>query len=134
MVRYRSHLVGRWFDADAGRVPMLQELSGYEPDRSVSPDEAVAHGAALHAGLMLDRHEGRVPQFRIKNVNSHSLGVVANDPQTKQARNAILIPRNTTLPVAAKRLFRTQKTGQRSVLVRIVEGEAADPRPLLADR
>ncbi len=106
---------------------MLQELSGLEPDRSVSPDEAVAHGAALHAGLLLDQHAGRVPQFRIKNVNSHSLGVVATDAQTRQQRNAILIPRNTQLPVTAKRVFRTQKENQRSVLVRIVEGEAADP-------
>ncbi len=106
---------------------MLKELSGEEPDRSVSPDEAVAHGAALHAGILLDKHQGRAPQFQIKNVNSHSLGVVATDPQTRQTRNAILIPRNTTLPAAAKRVFRTQKQGQRSVLVRIVEGEAADP-------
>ncbi len=106
---------------------MLKELSGKDPDRSISPDEAVAHGAALHAGLLLDKHEGRAPQFQIKNVNSHSLGVVATDPATKEARNAILIPRNTTLPVAAKRIFKTQKQGQRSVLVRIVEGENASP-------
>jgi molecular chaperone DnaK len=106
---------------------MLNKLSGMEPDRSVSPDEAVAHGAALHAGMLLDKHEGRIPPFRIKNVNSHSLGVVASDPQTKQMRNAILIPRNTALPAAAKRVFRTEKRGQRSVLVRIVEGESANP-------
>ncbi len=128
----------QWKDVDrvllvggSTRMPavqrMLRELSGKEPDRSVSPDEAVAHGAALHAGLLLDKYEGRAPQFRIKNVNSHSLGVVANDPETKQTRNAILIPRNTALPVTAKRVFRTHKTGQRSVLVRIVEGESASP-------
>jgi len=128
----------QWADIDrillvggSTRMPavqrMLRQLSGLEPDRSVSPDEAVAHGAALHAGLLLDKHEGRVPQFQVKNVNSHSLGVVATDPKTRQARNAILIPRNTTLPATARRHFRTQREGQRSVLVRIVEGEAADP-------
>ncbi|MFW6170616.1 MAG: Hsp70 family protein, partial [Planctomycetota bacterium] len=106
---------------------MLRDLSGIEPDRSVSPDEAVAHGAALHAGLLLDKHEGRVPQFQIQNVNSHSLGVVATDSQTKQVINAILIPRNTRLPATEKKVFRTHKQGQRSVLVRIVEGEATDP-------
>jgi molecular chaperone DnaK len=106
---------------------MLKELSGKEPDQSVSPDEAVAHGAALRAGLLLTRFGGKSPNFTIKNVNSHSLGVVATDTKTKRRRNAILIPRNTPLPVTAKRVFKTQKAGQRSILVQIVEGESASP-------
>jgi molecular chaperone DnaK len=106
---------------------MLKALSGKDPDASVSPDEAVAHGAALHAGLLLDRHAGRAPSFKIRNVNSHSLGVVATDTNTKRQRNAILIPRNTPLPVTAKRIFKTQKANQRSILVQIVEGESASP-------
>lgn len=106
---------------------MLTQLTGQEPDRSVSPDEAVAHGAALHAGLLLDRFEGKSPNFRVRNVNSHSLGVVATDSKTKRSRNAILIPRNTPLPITAKRIFKTQKAGQASILVQIVEGESASP-------
>ena len=106
---------------------MLRGLSGKEPDHSVSPDEAVAHGAALQAGLLLDRHQGRPPRFRIRNVNSHSLGVVATDSVTRRPRNAILVPRNTPLPVTAKRVFRTQKAAQKSILVRVVEGESASP-------
>ncbi len=106
---------------------MLRQVSGKEPDCSVSPDEAVAHGAALQAGLILDRHAGRSPNFKIKNVNSHSLGVVATDVKTNRKRNAILIPRNTPLPVTAKRTFKTSKEGQKSILVQIVEGEAANP-------
>lgn len=137
--RQTLHAAGlQWSDMDrillvggSTRMPgvprMLKDLSGMEPDRSVSPDEAVAHGAALHAGLQLDRSQGRVPQFRVKNVNSHSLGVVASNPQTKELINAVLIPRNTGLPAEERRVFRTQKEGQRSVLVRIVEGEATDP-------
>jgi molecular chaperone DnaK len=110
-----------------GVFDMLQKLSGKEPDCSISPDEAVAHGAALHAGILLDRYEGKSPNFRIRNVNSHSLGVVATDTNTKRPRNAILIPRNTPLPVAAKRVFKTHKAGQRSILVQIVEGESNSP-------
>ena len=106
---------------------MLQDLSGMEPDRSVSPDEAVAHGAALHAGILLSKFRGENPAFRIKNVNSHSLGLVATDSKTKRPRNAILIPRNTPLPVTAKRVFKTQKANQRSIKVQIVEGESASP-------
>src|SRR5436305_48878 len=108
-------------------VEMLRQLSGKEPDCSVSPDEAVAHGAALHAGLILAHHQGKPPLFRIRNVNSHSLGVVAMDAKTRRPRNAILIPRNTPLPVVARRVFKTQKAGQKSILVQIVEGESLSP-------
>lgn len=106
---------------------MLQEMSGQAPDCSISPDEAVAHGAALHAGLLIDQFDGKSPAFTVKNVNSHSLGVVATDRETKRPRTAVLIPRNTPLPVTAKRVFKTQKVGQKSILVAIVEGESSTP-------
>lgn len=106
---------------------MLSKMFGREPDHSVSADEAVAHGAALRAAILLARHRGESPKFRIKNVNSHSLGVVGTDPRTRRQRNAILIPRNTPLPVTAKRVFKTQKAGQKSILVQIVEGESSSP-------
>jgi molecular chaperone DnaK len=108
-------------------VGMLRQLSGKEPDCSVSPDEAVAHGAALHAGLIISQHQGKSPSFQIRNVNSHSLGVVATDAKTKRPRNAILIPRNTPLPIVARRVFKTQKANQKSILVQIVEGESLSP-------
>jgi len=108
-------------------VAALRELSGKEPDCSVSPDEAVAHGAALHAGLLLSRYHGKPPAFRIQNVNSHSLGVVATDTRTNRKRNAIIIPRNTRLPVTARRVFKTERAGQRSIRVEIVEGESPSP-------
>ena len=127
-----------WTDIDrvlmvggSTRMPMVREmlrnLSGKEPDAAVSPDEAVAQGAALHAGLLLSKSKGEKARFSIRNVNSHSLGIVANDPQTQRKRTAVLIPRNTPLPVTAKRVFKTQKAGQKSILVQIVEGESATP-------
>ncbi len=103
---------------------MLQQISGKAPDASVAADEAVSHGAALRAGLLLAESQGKPSAFSIKNVNSHSLGVVGTDRLTKRRRNGILIPRNTTLPVTAKRTFRTSKAGQKSILVQIVEGES----------
>jgi molecular chaperone DnaK len=119
------------------RMPMVRQmihaLFGKEGDSSVAADEAVAHGAALQAGLILSKAQGQKGNFRIKNVNSHSLGVVGMDPQTKRRRNGILIPRNTPLPATARRTFRTQKTNQQSVVVKIVEGEspsADDCNPL----
>ena len=106
---------------------MLKELAGKVPDASVSADEAVAHGAALHAGIVLARTQGNRVAFKIRNVNSHSLGVVATDSKTNRKRTAILIPRNTPLPVVARRPFKTSREGQRSILVQIVEGESASP-------
>jgi molecular chaperone DnaK len=108
-------------------VDMLRQLSGKEPDASVSPDEAVCHGAALQAGLVLAKSDGRAPAFQVRNVNSHSLGVIGVDPATQRQRTAVLIPRNTTLPVKARRVFKTQKDNQESLLVRIVEGESPSP-------
>jgi molecular chaperone DnaK len=108
-------------------VDMLRQLSGKEPDASVSPDEAVAQGAALHAGLIVAKSQGQPPAFKIRNVNSHSLGVVGTDPATKRKRTAILIPRNTALPVRAHRVFKTSKDNQESILVQIVEGESPSP-------
>ena len=124
-----------WSDIDrllmvggSTRMPMvhamLRQLSGMEPDASVAADEAVALGASLHAGLILAQQQGKPPVFTIKNVNSHSLGVVGVDPLTGRRRNGTLIPRNTPLPVTAKRTFRTRKQNQRSILVQIVEGES----------
>jgi len=106
---------------------MLRQVSGKEPDASVAADEAVAHGAALHAGLLVAKSQGKPATFQIKNVNSHSLGVVGTDPLTQRKRNGILIPRNTPLPVTAKRTFKTQKANQRSILVQVVEGENPSP-------
>jgi molecular chaperone DnaK len=127
-----------WADLDrvllvggSTRMPMVREmlrqLSGKEPDDSVAADEAVAHGAALHASLVLGRQQGQPPRFKVRNVNSHSLGVVGIDPKTQRRRNGILIPRNTPLPATSQRVFHTTKAGQRSIGVEIVEGESASP-------
>jgi molecular chaperone DnaK len=124
-----------WSDLDrvllvggSTRMPMvramLEQISGKPPDGSVAADEAVAHGAALHAGLLLAKRDGRPANFSIRNVNSHSLGVVGIDPETKRRRNGTVIPRNTPLPVSAIRQFKTSKSDQRSILLQIVEGES----------
>ena len=108
-------------------VEMLEELSGKVPDTSISPDEAVAHGAALHAAIVLQRGSGIVPKFTVTNVNSHNLGVVGTEVATNRKKTSVLIPKNTALPVSADQVFFTHKENQRSVLVEIVEGESEIP-------
>jgi molecular chaperone DnaK len=103
---------------------MLRQLSGKEPDDSVAADEAVAHGAALHASLILAKRAGQPALFKVGNINSHSLGVVGIDPATQRRRNGILIPRNSPLPATSKRTFMTKKAGQKSIRVDIIEGES----------
>ncbi|MGQ9761890.1 MAG: Hsp70 family protein [Thermogutta sp.] len=115
----------------ATRMPMvrrlIRELAKKEPETSVSADEAVALGAAIHAGWLLGKARGEPPRFRIRNVNSHSLGVVGVDPLTRRPRVGTVIPRNTRLPITAKRRFKTHRANQQSVLIRIVEGESPNP-------
>jgi molecular chaperone DnaK len=113
------------------QVPrMLRALSGKEPDRTLSPDEAVAHGAALYHGILRAQRGEPAPsagETSITNVNSHSLGVVALAPSTGLLCNSILIPRNTPLPHSGRQRFRTVKDGQARIKVRVVEGEAVNP-------
>ncbi len=107
-------------------VDMLRRVTGKDPDRSVSPDEVVAHGAALYAEMLMGGGSGN-PQCKLVNVNSHSLGVVGFDKKLRQKVNAVLIPKNTQLPARASRAFVTAREGQRDVLVPVVEGESHQP-------
>jgi molecular chaperone DnaK len=127
-----------WADIDkvllvggSTRMPMvprmLEELSGKKPERSVSADEAVAHGAALYADLLLQSGKGQSPSFSITNVNSHSLGIVGVEASTGRKRNQILIPKNTPLPHTVSKVFKTHKPNQGSVVIRVVEGESERP-------
>ena len=106
---------------------MVEELSGKAPDTSISPDEAVALGAAIRSGILQDKYPDEAGVPKIKNVNSHSLGVVANNVKTKQQQVVTIIPRNTPLPVKAKRIFKTHRLGQESILAQVVEGESPSP-------
>jgi molecular chaperone DnaK len=107
---------------------ILRELIGKEPDSSLSPDEAVAHGAALYAGMLLGNPgSGGLRRCELIHVNSHSLGVVGVEEKSQQRVNAVLIPRNTPIPAQAIKSFRTIEEGQRNVAVPVVEGESERP-------
>lgn len=108
---------------------MLEEESGLKVDRSLSPDEAVAHGAALYAGLLLAREEvpadgapPKKPTMQVRNVSSHDLGVLSKDPATGRPMNSVIIPRNTVLPATKGKRFRTAKQGQKTVAINVIEG------------
>jgi molecular chaperone DnaK len=129
-----------WADIDrvllvggATRMPMivrmLVELTGKQPDQSISADEAVAHGAALYAELLAPHQarEERACQFSVTNVNSHSLGILGADPATGHQLNKILIPKNMPLPKTVSRVFRTLKPNQHSVVIKVLEGESERP-------
>lgn len=116
----------------SSRMPMIQKglekESGLKVDRSVSEDEAVAQGAAIYAGLLVSVRDGSPPSMRIQNVNSHSLGVLAQEPGTRRPKNSIIIPQNTPLPVSQGKRFRTYKDDQRIVSIRVIEGGDASGR------
>ena len=101
---------------------MLEEVTGKKPDRSLSADESVAHGAAIYAGLVLSSKGGSRPEFRVRNVNSHNLGVLGIEKATGRPRNQVMIPRNTPLPATRTTRFTTRHADQSTVAVKVVEG------------
>jgi molecular chaperone DnaK len=105
------------------KVPrMLEELSGKIPDRSLSADESVAHGAAIYAGLIMATKAGDRPEFAVRNVNSHNLGVLGIEKATGLPRNHVMIPRNTPLPATNTSRFSTHRPNQTAVAVNVIEG------------
>lgn len=101
---------------------MLHEISGLQIDRSLSPNEAVAHGAAIYAGLVL-RSGGKARDgMTVTNVSSHALGVLGTDKATGRRRRGVMIPRNKQLPARRTRQYTTARDDQQSVKVEIVEG------------
>jgi molecular chaperone DnaK len=112
---------------------MLQEISGKMPDNSLAVSEVVARGAAIHAGIMAARgaEDGLTLEPGVRdayegiveiNVNSHSLGIEVKRDQERI--NDILIPKNTPLPTAASRVYRTVVANQQRVRVKVLQGEA----------
>ena len=114
------------------RMPMVArrviEMVGRPPDEAVNPDEAVARGAAIYAAsVMQSRGLGETAlDLRVVDVNSHSLGVAGIDQATRRVCNKILIPRNTPLPARVTYKFVTKEADQKSVAIKVLEGETAD--------
>jgi len=112
----------------SSRMPMvakmLSSISGRQPDQSLSPDEAVALGAALYAESIAKGKSHRA--FHLTNISSHSVGIAGVDPKTKRRSNSILIPRNTPLPAKCQRRYTTLDANQRSIVAPVYEGESQD--------
>lgn len=110
----------------SSRMPMVTEMleaeSGMKVDRSLSADESVAHGAAVYAGLLAASPGESAHDVKVTNVNSHSLGVLAVDRETRRPRNAVLIPKNQPLPSTATRRFGLESPTQTNVVVSVIEG------------
>jgi len=115
------------------RMPMVAQMlldrTGIKPDHTVNPDEAVARGAAIYADYLMagQVESGRRPKFHITNVNSHSLGIEGVDPTSGRKGNNIIIKRNTPLPAKRTKRFETKRPDQRSVVVKVLEGESTSP-------
>lgn len=112
---------------------MLEELApGAQIDRSLSPDLAVAHGAAIYADILLKRKKSGSSKFKLIDVNSHSLGIVGIEPSTMQKINHVLIAKNTHLPHKVTQGFKLAKAGQKGVRIEVLEGESRQPKSCTA--
>jgi molecular chaperone DnaK len=108
----------------ATRMPMVQELvrtlTGKEPNKSVNPDEVVAVGAAIQAGVL----GGEVRDILLLDVTPLSLGV-----ETLGSVMTVMIERNTTIPVKKTETYSTAADNQTAVDIHILQGE----RPMAGD-
>lgn len=106
------------------RMPKIQQeikkLFNKEPNKSINPDEVVATGAAIQAGIL----QGDMKEVLLLDVTPLSLGI-----ETLGGVNTILIPKNTTIPTGKTQTFSTAGDNQTSVEVHVLQGE----RPMASD-
>ena len=106
------------------RIPAVQQLvkeyTGKEPNQSVNPDEVVAVGAAVQAGVLA----GEVKDIVLLDVTPLTLGI-----ETLGGVMTPLVPRNTTIPVSKSQTFSTADDNQTAVDIHILQGE----RPMAGD-
>ncbi|MGB2761980.1 MAG: molecular chaperone DnaK [Minisyncoccales bacterium] len=106
------------------RTPKIQEeiknLLGKEPNKEINPDEVVAAGAAVQAGIL----QGEVKDVLLLDVTPLSLGI-----ETLGNVNTVLISKNTTVPTSKTQVFSTAAENQPSVEIHVLQGE----RPMAAD-
>jgi len=106
------------------RMPLVQQkvkqVFGKEPHKGVNPDEVVAIGAAIQAGVL----KGDVKDVLLLDVTPLTLGI-----ETLGAVATPLIPRNTTIPTSKSQIFSTAADNQPSVEIHVLQGE----RPMAAD-
>lgn len=104
----------------ATRMPAVWELArqlmGREPYQSINPDEVVAMGAAIQAGMLL----GQIDKTVLLDVLPLSLGI-----ETQGGLFTRIIPRNTPLPASESRIFSTAVDNQTSVDIHVLQGERA---------
>ncbi|MCY4093532.1 MAG: molecular chaperone DnaK [Gammaproteobacteria bacterium] len=105
------------------RMPLVQkkvqEIFGREPRKDVNPDEAIAMGAAIQAGVL----SGDVKDVLLLDVTPLSLGI-----ETLGGVMSVLIDKNTTIPARKEQVFSTAEDNQSAVTIQVLQGERKEAR------
>lgn len=114
------------------RIPLVRDLiektTGITPSSDINPDEAVTLGAAIQTLLLEENNDNKkTPLTKITDVNSHSLGTLTRDSETKKMVNSIILPKNTELPASNSEVYYTSADNQKQIKLQITEGEDEDP-------
>ncbi len=94
----------------------VERLFGRKPSKGANPDEVVALGAAAYAGIL----SGEADDAALLDVTPHDLGIKVGD-----SGFSVMIPRNSMLPVRARKLFATTSENQKFVSIELYQGESA---------
>ncbi len=139
-----AHVDAVLLTGGSSRMPMIKnamkKMSGTTPNKMLSPDQSIAHGATYYAGMLLtndkfarsilnERATERLSQFKQRSVSARALGILIRDVHSAQRVPHYLIPAGSTLPASQTQRYGTVVPNQRRVNLQIVESGTANDKP-----
>jgi molecular chaperone DnaK (HSP70)/tRNA A-37 threonylcarbamoyl transferase component Bud32 len=114
----------------ASAMPMVRQIvESCFPEVEVVhlPENSVANGAAIYAGIRQTMLAGETPSVKVEAVTARALGMRGTNVNTGEHVNAVVLPKDTRRPVKISRILKTHQANQRNLMVQLIEGESSNP-------